>query len=349
VRTQAEPIALLGGEADEYGRLRRGLAAVVENLKAVIGLSRNISFFTTGFEYLIQLIPLVIVAPLYIQGKVPFGEITQAQMAFILVMAAFSVIVKEFQRISTFGAVVERLGAFCEGLGEETPGPDKSPIEIVEDGERVAFEALTLVTPREGRLLVKDLSVEVPYGRRLLILGPSGSGRTTLLRAAAGLWQAGQGRVSRPPAGEVLFVPQQPYLRAGLLRDQLLYAAGKGRPRDDRILEVLEELGFAAVLDRVGGLGAERDWPNMLSLGEQQVVAVARLLLARPRFALLDEPTSALDAAGAARVYEALSRTPISYISVASDPGLRRYHDAWLELGPGGTWTSAPVLRAASA
>jgi putative ATP-binding cassette transporter len=172
VRTHAESIALMGGETHEAGRLRRRLGLVVDNLKGVITLSRNIAFFTTGYDYLIQLIPLVIVGPLYIRGEVEFGMLAQAQMAFSFVMGAFSIIVREFQRISTFGAVIERLGAFCEALGEETGPADKAPIQVVEDRTRLAFERLTLVTPREGRLLVKDLSIEVPRGQRLLVIGP---------------------------------------------------------------------------------------------------------------------------------------------------------------------------------
>jgi putative ATP-binding cassette transporter len=338
VRTHAEPVALLSGEPEEGLRLGRRLGAAVENMKAVIGLSRNIGFFTVGFDYLIPVIPLFVVAPLYVRGEAPFGIMAQAQLAFLNVMGAFSIIVKEFQRISTFGAVVERLGKFNEALDEETPGLTKSPIEVVVDPSRVAFEGLTLVTPREGRLLVKDLWVQVPRGQRLLVLGPSGSGRTCLLRAAAGLWTCGQGRVVRPPQADVVFLPQQPYLRAGTLRDQLVYGCRHGDIEVDRVLAVLHKVGFGEALERVGGLNVERDWAGVLALGEQQQVAVARLLLAEPAFAFLDEPTSALDEARASQLYEVLRDSPISYVSVASDPRLRSYHDRVIELGPDGSW-----------
>jgi putative ATP-binding cassette transporter len=349
VRAHAEQVALLGGEPEEGGRLRRRLAAVVENMKKIIALSRNISFFTTGYDYLTLLIPLLIVAPLYIQGEVEFGKMFQAQVAFGFVMGAFSIIVKEFQRISTIGAVIERLGSFCEVLEEETAAAGKSPVEVVEDEARVAFEGLTLVTPREGRLLVKDLSVQVPAGQRLLVLGPSGTGRTSLLRAAAGLWTAGQGRVALPPRRDVLFLPQQPYLRAGTLREQLLYGTRRAGVPDEEVRAVLSQVGFGKVLERVGGLDAERDWAGALSLGEQQQVAFSRLLLARPRFAFLDEATSALGPEAARRLYEALAATPISYVSVATDAGLADYHDRVLELGANGAWAveAEPLLASA--
>jgi putative ATP-binding cassette transporter len=343
VRTHAEQVALLGGEPVEAGWLQRGLDLVVQNMKGIIGLSRNINFFTTGFDYLTQLIPLVIVAPLYIRGEAEFGKLAQAQIAFLQVMGAFSLIVREFQRISTFGAVTERLGTFWEVLEEAASAPSKAAIETVEDRSRIAFEGLTLVTPRDGRLLVKELSVEVPRGRRLLILGPSGTGRTCLLRTAAGLWTSGQGRVIRPPLDEVMFLPQKPYLRIGRLREQLLYGTGKRKLSEERIREVLQQVGFKEALERVGGLDAEADWPNTLSLGEQQQVALARLLLAGRRFAFLDEATTALDPEAARRVYALLAETAITYVSVANDPGLREYHDQVLELGTDGVWSSGPT------
>lgn len=345
VRAHAEQVALMGGEREEGGRLLRRLGAVVANMKGIIGLSRNIAFFTTGYDYLCRLIPLVIVGRLYIRGDVEFGMMAQAEMAFLFVMGAFAVIVKEFQRISTIGAVIERLGSFCEVLDDEAAAAGKSSIESAEDPGRVAFEQLTLVTPRDGRLLVKDLSLEVPRGQRLLILGPSGSGRTSLLRAAAGLWTSGQGRVVRPPSRDMLFLPQKPYLRPGPLRDQFLYGLRGEGLTDERILAALSEVGFESVLQREGGLDAERDWPNTLSLGEQQLVAFARLLLASPPFAFLDEPTSALGKPVANRLYAALARTSVTYVSVASDPDLRTFHDLVLELGPDGAWSVNPTAR----
>jgi putative ATP-binding cassette transporter len=346
VRAHAEPVALLSGEREEGLRLGRRLAVAVANMKSVIGLSRNIGFFTVGFDYLIPVIPFFVVAPLYIRGEAPFGIMAQSQLAFLNVMGAFSIIVKEFQRISTFGAVVERLGRFNEALDEQAPASKASGIETVEDGTRVAFEGLTLVTPREGRLLVRNLSVEVPRGRRLLILGPSGSGRTSLVRAAAGLWGSGEGRVVRPPLADVMFLPQQPYLRPGPLREQLLYGTRRERVSDQRILAVLRKIGFEQALRRHGGLDAERDWPGVLALGEQQQVAVARLLLANPRFAFLDEPTSALDEERARQLYEVLHETAIGYISVGSDPRLREYHDRVIELGRNGAWVETDPLQA---
>jgi ABC-type uncharacterized transport system fused permease/ATPase subunit len=158
--------------------------------------------------------------------------------------------------------------------GGAVDNPDQRIAEDIEDGERVAFEHLTLQSD-DGRVLVKDLPLEVPRGRRLLVKGPNGGGRTMLLRAAAGLCPDGKGRVIRPPRDEVMFLPHHPYLVHGTLRDLFRSAAGAGGATDDRIRAVLREVKFEHVLGRVGGLDAERNWSKVLSTSEQ-LVAFAR-------------------------------------------------------------------------
>jgi putative ATP-binding cassette transporter len=348
VRENAERIALLRGEGTEGRRLDRRLDALADNWKGMIKVNRNLGFFTNGYNYMIQLIPALIVAPLYFRGEIPFGTVGQAAMAFSTLMNSFSIIVKEFDRITQFAAVVRRLGTFWEAV-EKTQEPAPQGIDVAEDDTRVAYEGLTLLTPKDRRLLIKDLSLEVPRGRRLLITGPQGVGRSSVLRATAGLWASGEGRIVRPSLDEILFLPQQPYLVPGSLRDQLLYANRKDGLTDEQLLAVLKQVQMDPVLDRVDGLDAERDWPAFLSRGEQQQLAFARLLLANPRFAFLDEATCALDPSRGRYLYDLLSRSSITYISVGSDPGLADYHDMLLELRGGGAWGMVPRVCAASA
>jgi putative ATP-binding cassette transporter len=359
VRTQAETIALAGAEPRESGRLLRRLVAVVANMRRTIAVSRNLGFFTTGYDYLTQLIPPLIVAPLYFRKQIEFGQVTQAAMAFSFALGAFSLIVKEFARITTFAAVIARLGSVWEAIQQEQgppadggePGRPEPVIETVEDATRIAYEGLTLLTPRDGRALIHDLWVQVPRGRRLLIMGPNGSGRTSLLRATAGLWTRGEGRIVRPPLGQALFLPQQPYLEPGTLRDQLVYTTGAAGVTDQQMRDVLVRVGFGPALKRAGGLDAQCDWPGVLSLSEQQLLAIAGLLLANPRFAFLDEATSAVEPAWGRELYRMLQETAITYVSVATDPGLRECHDLLLEIVVGGAWQVGPcrerVLSAA--
>jgi putative ATP-binding cassette transporter len=211
----------------------------------------------------------------------------------------------------------------------------------------VAFENVTLATPDDGRLLIANLSVEVPRGKRLLIVGPDGSGRTVLMRATAGLWKTGQGRIARPPLERMMFLPQQPYLTLGSLRDQLLYNTLPGTLVSvDRLPSLLQDVQLGPMLERVGGLDAEqRDWTNILSLGEQQCLAFARLLLAVPEFAFLDEALSALPAGRVQDLYELLSRTTTTYLSIGSRQNLLAYHDQVLQLQGDGTWTVSENLQ----
>lgn len=239
VREHAQPIALQRDEARARRRIGARLAEVVANFRDIIAVSRNLGFFTNGYNYLIQLIPVLIVAPLYIRGEVEFGVVTQAAMAFAMVMNAFSVFIEQFQAISSFAAVVTRLGSLQEAIEAEAAA--RPAIEIKEDGERVAFERLTLTAPT-GRTLVRDLTLEVRRGQRLLITGPSGTGRSSLLCATAGLWQAGSGRVVRPPLDDVAFLHQQPYLVPGSLRDELLPPGAPGVPDERLLADPLEDL-----------------------------------------------------------------------------------------------------------
>jgi putative ATP-binding cassette transporter len=337
VRDHAEPVALLRGEPHEHARLSGRLGEVVGNQKRIIGINRNLSFFTNGYKYLIQLIPVLIAAPLYISGEIEFGVVTQATMAFTLIMDAFSVVITEFQRVTSFAAVITRLGCVWEAL-DAVSEPMQSPIQVLDGRSRLQYESLTLVTPQRDRVLIKDLSLKVRSGQRLLIIGPNGAGRTTLLRATAGLWTAGEGRIIRPAGKDAVFLPQQPYLVPGTLREQLLYAVPDHPISDEEILRVLRAVQFGPILERVGGLDAEQDWSNILPLSEQQRLTFARLLLTKPRFAFLDEATSNLDEPCGCLLYRALSQTDMTYISVATDRGLLDYHDILLELEGDGAW-----------
>jgi len=365
VREHAGTVAQLGGEEEEKTRLGGRLAVLVTNFRSIIVVSRNLSFFTTLYNYLPQIIPALLVAPLYVWGGFQFGAVTQAAMAFSQLLGAFSLIVTQFQNLSSYAAVVGRLGVLWEATepvaaetrrqGDEdkaTEGPSLSPrllvsssprllppgpaVEIVPDGRRLSYEGVTLWTPGERRVLVRDLTLDVPEGKRLVVTGPSGSGKTALLLAAAGLWGAGQGRVVRPGPRDMRFVPQQPYTPSGCLRDVLLYGTGREGVTDERLLKVLHEVDAEGAIEC--DLDAERDWSEVLSWGEQRALAFARLLLTNPRFAFLDDTAEALEEARVERLYKALARSSITYISVGGGSALLPHHDLHLELQGDGGW-----------
>ncbi len=202
---------------------------------------------------------------------------------------------------------------------------------------RVAYQHVTLKTPLDGKLLVRDLSIEINPGMRLLISGSNGAGKSALFRATAGIWSDGSGRVVRPHDKHVMFLPQRAYLIPGTLREQLVYGLHE-QYSDERLLAVLREIDLESVAERVGGLDVQGDWTNWLSHGEQQLVAIARLLLGSPSFAFLDDAVSAVDPGHAERVYETLAGTKITYLSIGDRSFLQDYHDTRLELIEGGRW-----------
>ena len=375
VREYAESIALLKGERRQRSRLRGRLKELIDNFRTIVGVNRNLGFFTISYNYAIQIIPFLIVAPRYIKGEIEFGKVTQSAAAFATLVAAFSLIVTQFQLISTYAAVVNRLGMIWEALNAPE-APVYEAIEIVHDDAQIAYEGLTLraavvgkvrtdeplpvagprtnngaIAPasKGGKVLIKDLNIQVPQGRRLLILGPDGLGKSALARATAGIWPTGEGRIIRPAHEHMMFVPQRPYTALGSLRDQFFDADYRDDGDDERLIAILCQVTFGPILERVGGLDVERDWSNMLTVGEQQLLGIARLLVAEPRYAFIDRATSALSLSRVKHVYNVLSTTPTTYITVGDHPVLRDYHDNVLELQEDGQWSIAPAQIPAEA
>ncbi|MEB3300522.1 MAG: ATP-binding cassette domain-containing protein, partial [Cyanobacteriota bacterium] len=200
-----------------------------------------------------------------------------------------------------------------------------------------------LVPPRSQRTLIRDLNLTVDSQQRLLVVGPSGCGKTSLLRLLSGLWPATTGSVKRPPTSELLFIPQKPYMLLGSLREQLCYPQPPERFSDSQLRHALAEVRLSELVTRYPDLGVKEDWPRLLSLGEQQRLAFARLLLNSPRFVVLDEATSALDVATEKRLYELLVARDLAFVSVGHRPTLTAYHNTVLELDGTGAWRLLPA------
>jgi putative ATP-binding cassette transporter len=347
VRANAESVALLRREGRLRTRLLRRVDALTANARRMIAVNRNLSFFTTGYNYLIQIIPALIVGPLFMRGQVEFGVITQSAMAFSHLIGAFSLIVTQVQSISSYAAVLTRLRSLSDGIERAATA---SPIEIVErpDGP-VACDHLTLLSPVDRRVLIADLDFEIPYGTRVLVAGENHAAKVALFRASAGVWSAGEGRIRLPNPEQILFVAERPYLPPGTLREALLRTGREIDHADDRILEVLESLELDALVDRVGGLDIERDWDDLLALGEQQRVVIARLVLAQPRFGVLHRIDTTLSPEQVARTLRLLRAAKITSIVLGDGAGLEGLYDEVLELHKDGTWSYQPATRERSA
>ncbi len=344
VRDNAESIAFYRGEAQELGQVRRRFTEALRNFNLLIGWQRNLSYFTRAYGYAIIILPSLIMAPLYFSGQIEFGDITQAGFAFSQVLDAFSLVVRQIEPLSAFAAGVNRLKTFTEALDENTTlrPAGLTTIDTVEES-RIALEHVTLLTPKGQRILVSDLSTALQPGEGLVIVGHSGTGKSSLLRAISGLWNTGTGRIVRPKLSEMLFLPQRPYMVLGTLRDQLLYPNTDISLEEDQLRQALQQVNLDKLPERVGGYDAELDWADILSLGEQQRLAFARLLLTKPHYAILDEATSALDLTNEQRLYQQIRDGGTTYISVGHRPSLLQYHKYVLELTGDTRWRLLPT------
>jgi putative ATP-binding cassette transporter len=336
VRENAESIALLRREGRLTARLLQRIEDLADNFRRIVAVNRNLSFFTTGYNYLIQIIPMLIVAPLFIRGKVEFGVITQSAMAFTTLLGAFSLIINQFQSISSFAAVIARLSALV-GAVEKGPPSGRTGVALVRDDGRIAYEGLTLNSPEGGHEVLKNLTADIPRGTRVLIIGPNEAARMALFRATAGIWPAGVGTLVRPPLEEIFFLPQRPYLPPRTLRD-LLLTGQEQVMTDDEITAALHEAGLDSLPARAGGLDSEHDWPTMLSVAEQQLLALTRVTLARPAFAMLDRVTAVLKPAQVRQALRRFDENSITYITFAEDAESLELYDALLEIDADGAW-----------
>ncbi|PZD75026.1 Vitamin B12 transport ATP-binding protein BacA [Acaryochloris thomasi RCC1774] len=376
IRENAEAIAFYRGEERESEQVKSRFDEVFENFKRLIFWQLNLNCLTNAYEFIPFILPAIVVAPGIFAGDLEVGKVTEAQGAFIQVFFSLNLIVARFQELTSFGAGINRLYTFAEGLGqvesnkgqeestagdsvktdstkdEEVQGTDSKerqddaaltvaaahPTITTEISDRLEVANLTLFTPNYQQMLVEDLSVELSTGEGLLIRGPSGCGKSSLLRAIATLWNSGSGTLYRPEPEQMLFLPQRPYMILGTLRDQMRYPHLNAELEDDKLHHILETVNLPDLDHRFGGLDARQDWSSVLSLGEQQRLTFARLLLNQPKYAILDEATSALDLENEASLYQRLRETQTTFLSVGHRETLVDYHQRILDLSANHTW-----------
>jgi len=341
IRENAEAIAFYRGEEQESNQVKQRFLDVFENVKRLLVWELNLNMLTNTYEFLPFVLPALVVAPAIFAGEMEVGKVSEAQGAFMRVFFSLNVVVARFQQLTTFGAGINRLYTFAQFLEqtEATQASDEQQPQIQTiEADRLAVEHLSLQTPNYQRTLVEDLSIELPAGQGLLVMGPSGCGKSSLLRAIAGLWDSGKGAIVRPESDQILFLPQRPYMVLGTLRDQLLYPNTHLEVEEQHLKQVLEQVNLAGLDERFGGFDAEQDWADVLSLGEQQRLTFARLLLNKPKYAILDEATSALDLGNEERLYQHLQAKGTTFLSVGHRSTLASYHQSLLELSQDKTW-----------
>lgn len=336
-RESGESIGLIRGEADE----RRGLAQLFGRVRGTVRdlmrSQRNLMWLTSAYGTLAMIFPTVVASPAYFSGAMSLGGLMQVGAAFGQVQMSLNWFVDSFPRIAEWRSAVSRLAAFQDALDDldhiaTDPAQPTITIEETPEGEEEALvlDALEIAFP-DGTTVIQGASARIEPGERVLIKGESGTGKSTLFRAIGGLWPWGGGRIRTPPRDAMAFLPQRPYLPLGTLGAVLNYP----RPADafDPAAQraALEQVGLPALADR---LAEEERWDRVLSLGEQQRLAFARLLLLKPRWIFLDEATSALDEANQDAMMTLLVETlpDSAVISIGHRPGLEAFHTRSLTL-----------------
>jgi len=332
-RENTEGVALYRGEADELRGFRERFAAVVNNWWGIMRQRKRLTGFQSGFAQIAIIFPFVVAAPRYFRGEIQLGGLVQTASAFGQVQDALSYIVSSYTELAEWRAVVERLAGFGRAIERAHAEAAVEGIRRTEqDGAALALKDVDLLLPG-GRSLMQGVDLTFRRGDNALISGPTGSGKSTLFRAIAGIWPFGRGEISMPAHGRVLFLPQKPYLPIGTLREVVSYPNLPAAVDDAVLRETLEAVGLS---EMAGRLDESAHWALRLSPGEQQRIAFARALVQKPDWLFLDEATSAVDEDGEARLYTLLrDRLPnTTLLSVGHRSSLRSFHTRQLVLTP---------------
>lgn len=338
IRENAESIALYAGEMQEKNNCLGHFMHIVENFLKIITIRRKLMWLTTAYSQVAVIFGILVAAPRYFSSQIHLGQMFQVIDAYNHVQQAFSFIIDSFTQLAQWRAVVNRLNNFLlcmEVIGSE---PAALSREYSRQSYKIEYSLKQIRVFRpDGGVLVKDITLGLRAGQRLLVTGPSGCGKSTFLRTLAGLWPYAKGHLAVSGAPKTMFVPQKNYMPLATLRDVLVYPR-MAKPSEDAILKKMlvacQLPQLQELLDKSG------DWGQILSLGEQQRVAFVRVLLFQPDWLFLDEATSALDEKTESVLYALITRllTHTAIVSVGHRNTLFTYHQERLELDGKGNW-----------
>jgi len=335
VRENSESIAFYRGEAAELEGFNLKFSAVIKNYWQLMKKTKHLNFYVNGYAQLAVIVPLLMAAPRYFSKEIQLGGLMQISSAFGRVQDALSYFVDSYDTLANLAAVINRLAGFTEHIDEARTIQSKVTTATA---PQLKISTLNVSLPT-GRELLKKLSLEVQNAKSLLVTGASGCGKSTLLRTLAGIWAYASGEISLPKNSRVMFLPQKPYLPLGTLRRALIYPhAEKNSPPDDKLKRTLQLVDLPALVDK---LDAADDWSRILSLGEQQRLAFARVLLTAPDYIFLDEATSALDEPREIEMYNLLRKQlpKVTVVSVGHRSTLFNLHDTELNLDGAGNYS----------
>lgn len=336
VRDNSESIAFYRGERKEIKNILKVFSKALINFDLLIIWQSIIDLFQFMYSNLMRFPVYILVAPLYFANEIDFGTITQAWIAFFQVFGALSIVTNQIENISAFSASIFRLGNFDNAMNEIPLNEENNKNKInYKLSDKISLEKLSLMTPGSNKFIINELSLNLEDDN-LLIKGQSGVGKSSLLRAIAGIWTLGKGSVIKPDYSKIMFLPQKPYMNLGSLEEQLSYPKSKGEFSYEEINNSLRKVSLEHLI-KEHGLDSVKDWSRILSVGEQQRLGFVRILLNKPNIVILDESTSALDEMNEKNAYKLLLENSIKYISVGHRPNLIEYHQLSLTLFEDGT------------
>ena len=340
VRENGESIALLGGETEERAGLRQGIAAVVLRWRNLCHQHMRYTLVFNTHLLVAPVVTLVLCAPKYVAGTMTLGDVMQATAAFVQVQSAFNWLLDNYPRLAGWVASARRVGSLMASIDHleaaGMPGASRAITRIEHEGPALRIQNLS-VELDDGTVVVKDADILIQPGERILLIGESGTGKTTLTRALAGLWPWGEGNIAIPHGAKMVLMPQRPYIPLGSLRRAATYPLSPADAPDGSVRELMETAGLGYLVEH---LDEEAPWNRTLSGGECQRLAFVRLMLHQPDIVVMDEATSALDPASQEHlmmlVAERLPHTTI--VSIAHRPELEAFHHRKLvfERRPGG-------------
>ncbi len=332
VNESSESISLYGGEKDERRQLQVDFEKVLKAMKKLSASLARLTWITSGYGWIALVVPMIIASPGYFSGSLSLGGMMMVVGAFNQVQASLRWFVDHFPQIADWRAALHRVTRFQEVLvAIDDPDAPEERLQLRPhpDGQ-LAFRNVDIHLA-DGSIIIAEANVDIRRGERVLIVGESGSGKSTLFRALGGLWPWGNGEILAPPANEMMFLPQRPYLPLGSLKAAACYPQTTDQFTDLEVTAAFERCGLEQF---VPFLHKTERWDKSLSLGQQQRLGFARLMLHKPKWVFMDEATAALDETTQARVMSLFENElrDVTILSIGHRPGLDAFHTRTLQV-----------------
>ncbi|TGK52399.1 ABC transporter ATP-binding protein/permease [Leptospira bouyouniensis] len=347
IKQHAESIAVTHRELRMIVRLKSKLKKLVTNFKKLISVNLSLSLFTNSYNYFIQIIPMLIIAPSYMRGEIEFGVITQAGLAFTTLLNAFSLIVTQFQSISAFTAVVKRLHTLDTAMVNYEKTNQKKEETNYKSNE-IIFENYSIYSGDKSKFIIDHLDLTIKTRERWLVTAIDEETKLSFFRSLAGISHHEEGIILKPSRDEILFLPEQPYLPPGRLRNVIVPAFLGNSVSDQQVMKELKNHNIDMLVKRLGGLSALKEWDDELSLAEKFKISTIRIELAKPKFVVIDRPTSSVGKFEISKILKKFHNLGITCIVIAKGEETALEFDYHLNFSHFGKWkvnTLNPFLK----